>query len=298
MVVALVKQPIYQQLNEALRGLLGGREFKTGARFLTEREVSQRFGVSRATANKALSNLVSEGILEFKKGIGTFVRGGVLDYDLRSLVSFTGKAAAAGKRPSTRVLAFDQVLASQVAAPIAAALRVRPADALYTIERLRLADGVPVILERRFVVAEFCPGLRRQDVAGSLYALWTGRLRLEIAGADQSIRAVALRGRDAGPTRRRWGFPRARPRSRSVPSASSPGTARSGGSVLYIAGTRPRSETVSDRSRPRVRRPSNSSARKKKTTTKTQRRKGRSRMLRIFPSCLGAFGVLLFGAQR
>src|SRR6185503_4113499 len=122
MAVALVKQPIYQQLNEALRGLLGAGEFKTGARFLTERQVSERFEVSRATANKALSNLVSEGILEFKKGIGTFVRGGVLDYDLRSLVSFTGKAAAAGKRPTTRVLSFDTITASTVSPRIAAAL--------------------------------------------------------------------------------------------------------------------------------------------------------------------------------
>jgi len=105
----LVKQPLYQQLNEALRSLLSSGEFKTGARFLTEREVSQRFEISRATANKALSNLVSEGILEFKKGVGTFVRGGVLDYDLRSLVSFTGKASGAGKKPSTRVLNFDRV---------------------------------------------------------------------------------------------------------------------------------------------------------------------------------------------
>ena len=196
--VALVKQPLYQQLNEALRGVLGAGEFKTGSRFLTEREVSERFEVSRATANKALSNLVSEGILEFKKGVGTFVRGGVLDYDLRSLVSFTGKAAAAGKRPTTRVLAFDRVPASRVSARIAAALRARPADELYSVERLRLADGIPVILERRFVVADLCPGLRRQDFAGSLYALWTGRFRLEIAGADQTIRAAALRGREAG----------------------------------------------------------------------------------------------------
>jgi GntR family transcriptional regulator len=197
MAVAIVRQPIYQQLNEALRGLLGAGEFKTGARFLTEREVSERFEVSRATANKALSNLVSEGILEFKKGVGTFVRGGVLDYDLGSLVSFTGKAAAAGKRPSTRVLAFDRVAASAVAPAVAAALRARPADELYAVERLRLADGVPVILERRVVAAGLCPGLRRQDFAGSLYGLWTGRFRLDVAGAEQSIRAAALRGREA-----------------------------------------------------------------------------------------------------
>lgn len=197
MATALVKQPIYQQLNEALRGLVGSGEFKTGARFLTEREVCRRFEVSRATANKALSNLVSEGILEFRKGVGTFVRGGVLDYDLQSLVSFTGKAAAAGKRPSTRVLSFDTIAASSVSPRIAAALRVSGGDRLYTVERLRLADAAPVILERRFVVEGVCPGLNARDFGASLYGLWTGRYRLEIAGADQTIRAASIRGREA-----------------------------------------------------------------------------------------------------
>jgi len=193
----LVRAPMYQQLNEALRGLVSSGEFKTGARFLSEREVSLRFEVSRVTANKALSNLVSEGILEFRKGVGTFVRGGVLDYDLQSLVSFTGKAAAAGKRPSTRVLSFDLLAASTVSPRIAEALRVSGGDRLYTVERLRLADGVPVILERRFVVERLCPGLHPRDFGSSLYALWTTRCRLEIGGADQTIRAAAIRGREA-----------------------------------------------------------------------------------------------------
>jgi GntR family transcriptional regulator len=193
----LVRQPIYQQLNEELRALLGSGAFKTGARFLTEREVSERFDVSRATANKALSNLVSEGILEFKKGVGTFVRGGVLDYDLQSLVSFTGKAAAAGKKPGTRVVSFARGPASELPPRVAAALRIRPDDPVYRVERLRLADGVPVILERRAIAAALCPGLTRADLAGSLFALWTGRFKLEIAGADQTIRAAALEGPDA-----------------------------------------------------------------------------------------------------
>jgi len=197
MATALVRQPMYQQLNEALRGLVSSGEFKTGARFLSEREVSARFEVSRITANKALSNLISEGILEYRKGVGTFVRGGVLDYDLRSLVSFTGKAAAAGKRPTTRVLSFDTITASTVSPRIAAALRVQGGDWLYTVERLRLADGAPVILERRFVVERFCPGLHQRDFGASLYGLWTDRFKLEIAGADQTIRAAAIRGGEA-----------------------------------------------------------------------------------------------------
>jgi DNA-binding GntR family transcriptional regulator len=57
---------------------------RVGDRFLTERQVSEQFGVSRATANKALANVVAEGVLEFRKGVGTFVREPLLDYDLRA----------------------------------------------------------------------------------------------------------------------------------------------------------------------------------------------------------------------
>lgn len=192
----LVREPIYQQLNEALRGLIRGREFKAGERFLTERQIGARFRVSRATANKAVSNLVSEGVLEFRKGVGTFVRGGLMDYDLRSLVSFTGKARLAGRRPSTRVLAFEALPAAR--APEAAALLgAGKSDVLYSMERLRLADGLPVILERRFVAGARCPGLRRDRVGGSLYELWTKRYGLEIAGAEETIRAASLRGAEA-----------------------------------------------------------------------------------------------------
>ena len=103
----LVKAPIYQQLNQLLRDLIREGEFKPGEQFLTERQICDRFDVSRATANKALSNLVAEGVLEFRKGVGTFLRGGILDYDLRALVSFTEKALSAGKTPSTKIIKCD-----------------------------------------------------------------------------------------------------------------------------------------------------------------------------------------------
>jgi GntR family transcriptional regulator len=193
----LVRAPIYQQLNRALREMIRSGEFHVGDRFLTERQVCEQFGVSRATANKALSNLVTEGVLEFKKGVGTFVRGGILDYDLRALVSFTEKAAAAGKTPSTRVLECETLAAEAVDAEIARALRLRPEDELHYMERLRLADGVAVILEHRYVVAHFCPGLAAADLEKSLYATWIDRFKLDISGAEQTIRAVSIRGKEA-----------------------------------------------------------------------------------------------------
>src|SRR5260370_41379005 len=155
----LVKEPIYQQLNSQLRLLVGSGECPVGSQFLTERQICDRYGVSRATANKALSNLVSEGLLEFRKGVGTFVRGRSLDYNLRALVSFTDKARAAGKEPSTEGLQFETVRSEDVLDDVPETLQVGPAATPYYIERLRLADGLPVILEKRYAVPEDCPAL-------------------------------------------------------------------------------------------------------------------------------------------
>ncbi len=193
----LVKEPIYQQLNAHLRTLALSAECPVGSKFLTERQICERFGVSRATANKALSNLVSEGLLEFRKGVGTFVRGRALDYNLRALVSFTDKALAAGKQPSTEVIEFVTVAVKDVLDEVPEILEAGPEDMLYYMERLRLADDVPVILEKRYVTARYCPGLKLEDVSGSLYAVWTQRYQLPIEGADESIRAVNIRGADA-----------------------------------------------------------------------------------------------------
>jgi GntR family transcriptional regulator len=189
----LVREPLYQQLHEALRELLRTGEFAHGDRFITERQISERFGVSRPTANKVLAGLVSEGVLEFRKGVGTFVRGALLDYDMRSLVSFTRKAKQAGMRPSTNVLAFEKVSSASLPSEILAALQLSDEDTAFYMERLRLADGVPVIHERRWVPAALCPALARRDLRGSIYTYWTERLGLAIAGADQLIRAVNIR---------------------------------------------------------------------------------------------------------
>jgi GntR family transcriptional regulator len=189
----LVRDPLYSQVNDVLRAMLRRGEFAPGDQFLTERQVSERFGISRATANKALAALVGEGTLEFRKGVGTFVRGGLLDYDLRSLVSFTEKARAAGKEPRTRVLRFESRPANADDAPA----EWRGVGPLWYMERLRLADETPVILERRYLSATHCPGLVAEDISGSLYELFTARFGLAIAGAEETIRAVALAPGDA-----------------------------------------------------------------------------------------------------
>ncbi len=185
------QDPVYQRLIDQLRSLLREEAYRPGQKFLSEREICRKYQVSRATANKALSNLMAEGVLEYRRGIGTFIRGEVLNYDLRSLVSFTEKALAAGRKPATRVLHFGHIQASQ--APEAAReLNADQDSQLIHMQRLRLADNQPVILESRWCPARLCPNLTREDLDSSIYALWTDRYELDIAGADQILRAVNL----------------------------------------------------------------------------------------------------------
>lgn len=197
MPAALVKEPIYYQLHQALRQVIHEQALSPGGKFLTERVIAERFGVSRATANKCLAGLVGEGLLEFRKGLGTFVRPAPLGYDLNRLISFTEKARAAGVEPATRVLKFAERSASVLPADIRARLQLSARQVVLDMMRLRLAGGKPVILERRYLVRRRCPSLTRDDLAGSLYQALTVKCHLEIAGADQTIRAIALAPADA-----------------------------------------------------------------------------------------------------
>lgn len=191
------KRTICQDAIDALRERIRNGEFAQGKQFLTERQLAAEFSVSRPTANKILTSLVSEGILQIRKGIGTFVNAGVLDYDLRRLVSFTDKARAAGRKPTTRVLKFEKLPASRMNAEIATRLALKPDEDAFYFERLRLADGTPVIFERRYVPARLCPDLSARALSGSLYSLWTQRYGLAVGGAEQSIQAVNLPAADA-----------------------------------------------------------------------------------------------------
>ena len=193
---SLVRSPVYQQLNQRLRSALA-TEYRSGDQFLTEREIAEKFQVSRATANKAVASLVSEGFLEFRKGLGTFVRRDVIDYDVRSLISFTEKARAAGRKPGTQLLTFGKLTAAQVRESVRNSLQVGSDALLWEMDRIRSADGIPVILEHRYVVYQHCPRLTKSQAEGSLYRAWTETHGLKIGGANDVIRAVLLSADEA-----------------------------------------------------------------------------------------------------
>lgn len=197
----LVTEPVYHQLTRFCRAALLQGDYAPGEQFPSERELATQHNISRATANKVISNLVAEGLLQFRKGIGTFVRepSQSLHSSLRQMESFTEHARSLGLEPETRILAFEKQAANKVPKPIRESLAMPIDDphGVYFFERLRLADQEPVILEQRWLAAEFVPGLKKSDLAGSLYGLLEERFELTLTGERHTIRARALLEREA-----------------------------------------------------------------------------------------------------
>ena len=193
----IVRQPVYQQLSTILKAIIAQEGLAPGDRFLSERELCSRYDVSRATANKAICSLVAEGILVYKKGVGTFLADKPLHYDLSRLISFTAKAEEAGKIPATKVLIFDTVTAGDLPGTVLAALKPESGEPIYYFERLRYADSIPVIYEKRYLRSNLIPSLDAAQVSRSLYTLIENRTHLKIKSADQTISAVTPGAKEA-----------------------------------------------------------------------------------------------------
>lgn len=164
---------------------------------MSEREISDRFQVSRATANKVLSGLVSESLLEFRKGVGTFTLAQNQHRGLDSLRSFTNNVLESGRTPSSRVMTFQRIAASKAPPQVVSRLQVEPETKLIEYRRLRLADQVPMILEHRYLVAAYCEGLKKSDLEGSLFALFSDRFDLHVARSEEVIQAIVIQPEDA-----------------------------------------------------------------------------------------------------
>lgn len=65
--------PTYQRIKEALLDEIERGNYTPGQLFVTQQDICVRFGVSRITADRAINDLVEDGILYRRRGHGTFV---------------------------------------------------------------------------------------------------------------------------------------------------------------------------------------------------------------------------------
>jgi DNA-binding GntR family transcriptional regulator len=63
----------YEHVAEELRAAIGGGRLRPGARLPSERALAEEFGVSRATIVSAFHLLRGEGLIETRRGAGSWV---------------------------------------------------------------------------------------------------------------------------------------------------------------------------------------------------------------------------------
>jgi GntR family transcriptional regulator len=181
--------PLYYQLAERIREQIQTGNLQPGSQLDSEREFSEKLGISRMTVRQALGSLTQQGILETKKGLGTFVAEPKLDQEMFHLLGFTEAMMQKGEEKTA-----SQVLEKRRVVPppgVAKRLRLKAGEEAIKLVRLRFYNDVPLLLEMIFVPAEICPGLEtRELVSSSLYTILEQDYGLHPVYAEQTLEST------------------------------------------------------------------------------------------------------------
>ncbi|HEX5807639.1 MAG TPA: GntR family transcriptional regulator [Anaerolineales bacterium] len=128
-------------LQELRQAIVGGT-FRPGSQLPTEAELCEVLGVSRTVVREALRVLEDDGFVVRRHGVGTFVRNQPILKNLNVNFGITEMIESAGLKAGTSHLALQNETADQEKAE---QLRVAIGTPLVTIERVRTADGRPVV---------------------------------------------------------------------------------------------------------------------------------------------------------
>lgn len=192
----LQRQPLYEQLSVLLIELINSDEFSVGDKFLSERQICERFDVSRPTANKAVSSLLQKQILEFRKGIGNFIiNENSVERHFNEHLSFTNKTLSLGKKPTTKVLEFKTITADELPDFISKKLNTETEEKIIVAKRIRYADLKPVILECHYFRDKlFESSLTEDEVAISVYDAITKNHSITLSRMEEYIRSCIISG--------------------------------------------------------------------------------------------------------
>lgn len=188
--------PKYLQLRALLLDMIEQGRLPVDAPVPSEREMCRRFGVSRGTVRQAVDRLVAEDRLRRIPGKGMFVARPKVRMP-KDLVSFTEDMRALGMAPGSVDLAARTIEAD---ARLAAHFGLERGAAVHVLERLRLADGEPMAVERSHIPAALAPDLfARRAPGGSLFEVLETEFGVVMDEGDQTIEAGPAGRGDAEP---------------------------------------------------------------------------------------------------
>lgn len=185
--------PRYEQLYRHIAAAIGAGDLSPETQLPPERELAEIASVSRVTVRKAVSQLVEDGVLEQRRGAGTFVKTphGKLEHYLSTLLSFTEYMRQRGKSSTSQIInrgVFQPTPDEQIA------LGMSAADRVSRIERLRSADGIAMAVEWSSLPQDILPD--PGVVGASLYDVLRANSTAP-SRAVQRITAVNLPSQEA-----------------------------------------------------------------------------------------------------
>jgi GntR family transcriptional regulator len=193
--VETIGVPLYRQIQTDLRDRIGRGDLAPGDRLETEQELMARYEVSRATVRQALAGLVNDGLVEIRRGLGTYVRRGAMEHRLGGFYTYSREIERHGLRPGTRVRGLRIEPAGR---HVAAALELEPGEPVVALARIRLADDEALVTETSYLPAARFPGLERVDFhQRSLYDTLTSQFDVRPARARETFEPVLLSSEEA-----------------------------------------------------------------------------------------------------
>lgn len=197
---ALGPQPDSRLVEDArhrLLDLISSGQLRPGDRLGTERELAARLSISRSTLRQALTALARAGTVRRVPGRsgGTFVTHSKLDRDLSVIVGLSEYLRRQGFVAGTQVLSATMGGADDITAE---QLGLQPGNLVLDIVRIRLADGVPLSLERFRLPAEIFPGLLELPLGGSIYELLDRQYGVQPDDVVEHLEVVDASADEAG----------------------------------------------------------------------------------------------------
>ena len=193
-------RPTYRKLADALReashtGALGEQSHLPG-----ERALSRALGISRVTLRRALGEVAADGVLHKRQGARTSVTRR-MEKSLSALTGFSDELRARGIEPGQTWISRKVVRPSPSEAM---ALGITASERVIRLERVRLADGRPIAIERAAIPQAILPSgdLVRESLYLALTALGVPPVR-----GMQRIRAGLMTRADADLLQSQHGAP-------------------------------------------------------------------------------------------
>lgn len=185
--------PAYQRIQITIRKTIEDGALRPGDAVPSERELAKIHEVSLMTARHALATLEHEGIVERRRGVGTFVSAPKIHFN--KLMSYTEQMSSRSMKAGSRVL-FARLVDDEPEA--AARLALSPKSPLIKIERVRHAAGEPFALETCYFSAKQFAGLISEPLErDSLFGILERHYGVELGYADEEVDATAADARTA-----------------------------------------------------------------------------------------------------